>query len=176
MNNKKEILAIVGSTRVDSLNLRLVNAVAELSAEYLAFNIFDKLSQLSHFNPDEVDSPPKEIVDFFRQIEESDGVLICTPEYVFSLPGSLKNALEWTVATTLFTDKPTALITASASGEKAHEQLELIMRTLGANFNEQTQLLINGVKGKVEGETIKDKDTLIAVEKLIKSLIELLGA
>ena len=71
---------------------------------------------------------------FRKSIEEADAVLICTPEYVFSLPGILKNALEWTVSTTVFSDKPTALLTASSSGEKAHESLLLVMKTLGLSL------------------------------------------
>lgn len=79
-----------------------------------------------------------------------------------------------TVSTIVFTDKPTALITASASGEKAHEDLKLIMRTLGATFNQQTQVLIQGVKGKLEGDNITDEETVLKLKQLIASLNELI--
>ena len=71
----------------------------------------------------------------------------------------LKNAIEWCVSTTVFSDKPVGIITASASGEKAHEELKLIMQTVQAIVHEETCLLIKGVKGKVgeEGEMIDAK-------------------
>jgi chromate reductase, NAD(P)H dehydrogenase (quinone) len=165
----------VGSLRENSSNLRIVKAIAELANEQFSVKIYDKIAQLPHFNPDlDSENPPKKIVSFRKQIEQADGIIICTPEYVFSLPGSLKNALEWTVSTIIFTDKPTALITASASGEKAHEELKVIMATIGAKITQQAQVLINGVKGKVEENTIKDEETLERIKELIKSLDELI--
>ncbi|WP_255557723.1 hypothetical protein [Flavobacterium taihuense] len=60
------------------------------------------------------------------------------------------------------------LITASASGEKGHEELQLIMKTIEANFNEDTSLLIKGVRGKVNAEgTIVDNLTLKQIQKFI---------
>ena len=96
------------------------------------------------------DFPPEKVISFRNKIVEADGILLCTPEYVFSLPGSLKNALEWCVSTTIFSNKKTGLITASASGEMAHQQLLLIMKTLEADFEENKQLLIQGIRGKID--------------------------
>jgi chromate reductase, NAD(P)H dehydrogenase (quinone) len=92
-------------------------------------------------------------------IQNADGVIICTPEYVFSIPSGLKNAIEWCIATTIFTDKPCGLITASASGEKGHEELQLIMKTVMVKFTDETTLLIQGVKGKFDeqGNLIDNK-------------------
>src|SRR5690606_15804926 len=88
----------------------------------------------------------------------------------FSIPSGLKNALEWCVSTTVFSDKPTGLITASASGQKGHEELQLIMKTVMAAFTEETILLIQGVKGKIndKGE-ITDTKTRGDLTKFIKS-------
>ena len=123
MSSKKKILAIIGSTRANSSNLKLVQHVAALTTESLDVIIFEGLSELPHFNPDlDTEQPPIAIVKFRQLIADSDGIIICTPEYVFSMPGSLKNAIEWCVSTTLFSKKPTGLITASASGEKGHEE------------------------------------------------------
>lgn len=74
--------------------------------------------------------------------------MISTPEYIFSIPSGLKNAIEWCVSTNVFSDKPLGLITASANGLKGHEVLQMIMRTLETRFNENTLLLIQGIKGK----------------------------
>lgn len=106
---------------------------------------------LPHFNPEEsIENTPESVLTFRDKIEKADGVIICTPEYIFSIPSILKNAIEWCVSTTVFSHKPVGLITASASGRKGHEELQLIMRTIEATFTDQTTLLIQGVKGKVD--------------------------
>lgn len=135
----------------------------------LAIEVYEGLAQLPYFNPDI--ETPRSVVDFINKIEQADAVLICTPEYVFSLPGVLKNALEWTVATTVFLNKPIATIIAASSGQHAHESLSLIMHTFGAIFNEQATLVIRGAKSKLspQGDVI-DEQTLNNVDRLMKSL------
>ncbi len=146
----KTIFAIIGSASENSTNQRLVEFLADSTKSELNWIIFNELKSLSHFDPElSVNNTPKEIIAFRKQIEEADGILICTPEYVFSIPSGLKNAIEWCVSTTVFSEKPTGLITASAQGEKAHEELQLIMKTLMANFTPETTLLISGAKGKI---------------------------
>jgi chromate reductase len=177
MTSKKKILAISGSTRSNSSNLRLLKRIVALTTTIFEVTIFEGISELPHFNPDlDNENPPKSVADFRQQIAEADGIIICTPEYVFSLPGSLKNALEWCVSTTVFSEKPAGLITASASGEKAHEELQLVMKTIETKFNSDTLLLIKGIKGKINdesvithAETATQLDTFIqAFEKLLK--------
>ena len=121
---KKKILAISGSIRKNSTNEFILKAIADLYRNELEVRVYNQIDQLPYFNPDLVkneQSVPKTVKEFYQLIEEADGVLICTPEYVFSLPGALKNALEWTVSTTVFSYKPFAFIVASASGEKAFD-------------------------------------------------------
>jgi chromate reductase len=162
----KKILAISGSTRKNSSNFRLLKKIAALSTNIFEVTIFDKLDQLPHFNPDL--EAPSEIIELRNLVDSADGVIICTPEYVFSLPGSLKNAIEWCVATTVFSNKSVGLITASASGEKGHESLQLIMSTLEAKFDEETTLLIKGIKGKVDAEgEITDPETFQKIRDFI---------
>lgn len=168
---KIKILAITGSTRNNSSNFRILNYISNHLNNEFDVEIFENLAELPHFNPDlDTENPPQEIISFRNKIEQSNGVLICTPEYVFSLPGSLKNALEWCVSTTIFSNKEVGLITASASGEMAHEQLLLIMKTLEAKFDDNTQLLIQGVRGKInaEGEIIGE-ETKEALQNFIKN-------
>ena len=157
MIQKRNILAICGSIREKSANKDIINAIAQIGKEHITITNFD-ISKLPYFNQDITDDiAPKIVLDFREVINQADGVLICTPEYVFSLPGILKNAIEWTVSTTVFTNKPTALITASSSGVKAHESLLLVMNTLGIKTNEDMCLLISGVKSKLnaDGEVIE---------------------
>lgn len=175
---RKKILAISGSTRKDSSNLQIIKAIARLSTDTLEMDIFQELDALPHFNPDLDHDPALPAVAAFRErIVAADGVLICTPEYVFSLPGSLKNAIEWTVSTTIFSHKPVALITASGMGEKAHEALQLIMRTLEAAFTADTQLLIRGPRTKVDaGGEIADGPTREKITALLSAFNALLNS
>jgi NAD(P)H-dependent FMN reductase len=153
MTDKKNILAIIGSASSNSTNLKIVQEISNLTSEEFKLTIFNSLKTLPHFDPElSAENPPEEIVVFRRNIEEADGIIICTPEYVFSIPSGLKNAIEWCVATTVFSDKPTGLITASASGQKGHEELQLIMSTVMAHFTDDTCLLIQGIKGKCNEE------------------------
>lgn len=149
--NKKNILAIIGSASSNSANHKLVEHIACLANEKITLTIYTNLKSLPHFDPElSTTNPPKEIFEFRRNIEQADGIIISTPEYIFSIPSGLKNAIEWCIATTVFSDKPIGLITASASGQKGHEELQLIMKTAIANFTDKTCLLIQGIKGKFD--------------------------
>ena len=171
MTKKKKILAIIGSTKANSSNLRLIKKLGELATEIFDLTIYEGISELPHFNPDlDNENPPKKIMEFRQQISESDGVIISTPEYVFSLPGSLKNALDWCVSTTIFSQKPVGLITASASGEKGHEDLKLVMKTIESKFTQDSTLLIKGIKGKFDKEgNLIDKETIDRLKYFIHS-------
>src|SRR5882672_8885963 len=117
-HQKRRILAIIGSASQNSSNLKLVNIFADHTKDDFDLVIYDQLKTLPHFEPELSDTnPPKQVLEFRNEIEKADGVLISTPEYVFSIPSGLKNAIEWCVATTIFSDKPVGIITASAQGK-----------------------------------------------------------
>jgi chromate reductase len=177
MTSRKKVLAISGSTRKNSSNLQIIKAIKNMAAEKLNIEVYEDLASLPHFNPDlDHDPVPEPVITLRNKIKDADGVLICTPEYVFSLPGSLKNAIEWMVSTTLFSEKPVALITASGLGEKAHESLQLIMKTIYADFNEATQLHISGARAKVTSDgTITDEPTLRKIKALIEAFVQRLN-
>lgn len=171
---KKKIFAISGSTRKNSSNERMLKAIAALYKDTLDVEIYDGIDALPHFNPDlDNEHLPPIVQDFRERIRLSDGVIICTPEYVFSLPGSLKNAIEWNVSTTVFSNKPVAMIVASASGEKAFESLYLVMTTIESKIASKSKLLIKGAKGKIgmNGE-ITDQNALDNIKVLVASLIQ----
>ncbi|UII29721.1 NAD(P)H-dependent oxidoreductase [Fulvivirga ulvae] len=169
---KKKILAISGSTRKQSSNESVLQAIADWYKDELDIKIYDGIDKLPHFNPDLAgENSPEVVKELQEQIKNADGVLICTPEYVFSLPGSLKNAIEWNVATTIFSNKPLATIVASASGEKAFESLNLIMTTLECSLPESSRLLIRGARGKIKDGEVKDAETTNQLKKLMASLI-----
>jgi chromate reductase len=176
MSNLKNIFAIIGSASQNSSNLALVKQVAALTANDFAFTIFDNLKELPHFDPElSLDKTPKIILDFRESINKADGILICTPEYVFSVPSGLKNAIEWCVSTIVFSGKPIGLITASANGQKGHEELKLIMKTVDTKFTEQTTLLIHGIKGKMDKHgKISDARTQNDLSNFINAFKELI--
>ncbi len=176
MARKKNIFVIIGSASKNSSNEKLVDLIANLSEQAFKLTVFTDLKSLTHFDADlTFDNPPQAIVDFRSKIEQADGVLICTPEYVFSIPSGLKNAIEWCVATTVFSDKPLGILTASADGQKGHEELKLIMKTLMAKFSDKTTLLIRGIKGKMNelGELTdhKTRENLITFIEEYKKLV-----
>lgn len=173
-DQKKKVLAISGSTKKNSTNESILKTIADLYKDELEVELFAGIDALPHFNPDlDRNDPPAVVKSFRDSIAQADGVLICTPEYVFSLPGSLKNAIEWCVSTTVFSNKPVAMIVAAASGQMAFESLSLILTTIEARLTNNSKLLIQGAKGKIgkEGE-IKDHTTLQGIRKMMASLVE----
>lgn len=161
MTGKKNIFVIIGSASRNSANEKLMDNFSMLTKDFFNLTVFKDLKLLPHFDPElSVDNPPTEIIEFRKNIENADGIIICTPEYVFSIPSGLKNGIEWCVSTTIFTDRPIGLITASASGQKGHEELQLIMKTVMTKFTDETTLLIQGIKGKInEQGQITDDET-----------------
>lgn len=171
---RKKILAISGSTRKHSTNEIILQTIAEIFVETLDVEIYNQIDELPYFNIDlDKGTPPEAVQEFCQLIKEADGVLICTPEYVFSLPGALKNALEWTVSTTVFSYKPFAFIVAAASGEKAFDSLDLIMKTLLQKpVDDDCKLLIKGGKGKInEAGKLADEKTQNEIRKVLVALI-----
>jgi len=176
MENRYKVFAIIGSASRNSANQKLIENFASFTKDIFDVTIFNDLKSLPHFDTElSSENTPEIIAEFRNNISEADGVLICTPEYVFSIPSGLKNAIEWCVSTTVFSNKPTGIITASAHGVKGHEELQLIMKTITAKFNEDTTLLIHGIKGKIndEGE-ITHEETKIAFNKFIEAYITLI--
>jgi NAD(P)H-dependent FMN reductase len=176
MAEKKNIFVIIGSASQNSANEKLVEHFANLTKEEFRLKIFKDLKLLPHFDPElSINNPPKRIVEFRNEIEKADGIIICTPEYIFSIPAGLKNAIEWCVSTTVFSDKPIGIITASAQGQKGHEELQLIMKTVMTKFTNETILLIQGIKGKIsdtgEIKDCKTKDDLLKFIDAFKGLV-----
>ena len=176
MSQKNHVFVIIGSASSNSANQKLINYIAGLTSDDWTLTIYPGLKTLPHFDPEfSIDNTPASVIEFRQFIERADGVIICTPEYVFSIPSGLKNAIEWCVSTTVFSDKPVGLITASASGVKGHEELQLIMKTIMALCTKETTLLIQGVKGKInENGEITDKETQAAITRFIAAFIEVL--
>ena len=173
MAERKKILAISGSTRQNSSNGNLLKAIAALFEDSMEMNIFEGIAALPHFNPDETDKTIAEVMHFRQLISNADGVIICTPEYAHGVPGSLKNAIDWTVSTNEFSHKPTALITASTDGRAGHAALLETLKTIEAENVEHLQLLISFIRTKINAANIiTDEQTLLAIKTLIADLLQ----
>jgi len=110
------ILGISGSLRRGSHNRRLLRAAGDLLPPGVDLVEWDGLAELPAFDEDLESTPPEAVRDFFAAVEEADALLIATPEYNASLPGALKNAIDWAsrpFPENVLRNKPAAVIGAS---------------------------------------------------------------
>lgn len=176
-----QILAISGSLRAGSTNSHLLRAAASLAPENVHFTFYNGLAELPHFSPElDGDNPPASVIDLRELLQAADGVLICTPEYAFGVPGSLKNALDWTVSTCAFSNKPVAAISASSTymgGDKARASLLLTLTALGANIIDSEDLAIAAVRTKMNTDgKVTDLATIQALKSVVAALVQVIEA
>lgn len=167
---KISILAISGSLRSNSSSNLIMKAMIALASKDIAVTICKDIGNLPHF--DDSDPAPAAVIKFRSQLKEAHGVLICTPEYAFGVPGSLKNALDWTVSSGDFVDKPVALVTASSGGEHAHASLQLTLKAISSKIAEGGTLLISFVRAKIDREGhITDPTLTNALQEVMNAFI-----
>lgn len=169
MKSNKLIVALSGSIRVHSSTQKLLLNLRRYISNEFEYIIYNGLEKLPHFNPDlDGEQPPTEVRAFRALLDQADGVVICTPEYIKGVPGVLKNGLEWLVSSANLYTKPVAVITSSGGGENAHQALQLNLSMLNVNISKERTLLISGVNRKQneDGEFVNHE-----VEKLLRNLI-----
>ncbi|WP_327488612.1 NADPH-dependent FMN reductase [Telluribacter sp.] len=167
------VVAIPGSTRQKSVNHSLIKAITELTAQRLEITVYDGLGRLPQFNPDDdQENVAANVSDFRQLLREADGILICTPEYARGVPGTLKNAIDWTISSGEFPHKPTLLITASTDGTFGHRALMETLKAIEAKNIDNLQLVIQHAKTKISNENrITDESTRHAVEELLDRFV-----
>jgi chromate reductase len=128
------VLLISGSTRSASTNTAALRTVAALAPTGIETSWCDALVELPAFNPDDDGTAHPAVVALHQQISDADAVLLCTPEYAGTLPGSFKNLLDWTVGTADLYEKPTAFlnIAAPGRGDGAAATLVAVLGYVGA--------------------------------------------
>jgi chromate reductase, NAD(P)H dehydrogenase (quinone) len=151
-----KIAVIVGSIRRESINRQLAEGLAKLAQPKAQF-VFSRIDDLPLFSQDLEPSPPAAVARLKGEIEAADGVLIVTPEYNRSIPGVLKNAIDWAsrpYGKNSFNLKPTAALGASggAVGTAAAQQH---LRSILAYLNV-------ALMGQPEGYILFKKDMLDA--------------
>jgi chromate reductase, NAD(P)H dehydrogenase (quinone) len=132
------ILGISGSLRRESHNTRLLRGIGRLLPEGVELEIFDQLAAIPPYSEDYEHETPPAVAALRAAIAGSDAVLVATPEYNASIPGVLKNALDWAsrpVASTPLMGKPAAVIGASTSlfgAIWAQAETRKVLSTIGA--------------------------------------------
>ena len=108
----------------------------------MSIEIYDRLGELPHFNPDlDVNEPPPIIRDLRDLFTNAGGIIISSPEYAHGVPGSLKNALDWLVSAGELVGKPVLLLNASLGGEYAQAALVETLKTMNWNVLVDASLL-----------------------------------
>jgi chromate reductase, NAD(P)H dehydrogenase (quinone) len=173
-----KIAVIVGSLRRESINRKLAEALAKLAGPRAQFTIL-RIDDLPLFNQDQEPNPPAAVTRLKGEIEAADGVLIVTPEYNRSIPGVLKNAIDWAsrpYGKNSFNGKPTAAIGASggAIGTAAAQQhLRSILVYLNVTLMGQPEGYISFKPGLVDDQhNVTDE----SVRKFLQTYVDAFAA
>lgn len=127
------ILAVSGSLQARSSNLSLLQAAPRLAPPGVEITLFDGVRHLPHFDPDlEHGDPPPPVALWRAAIAQSDALLIASPEYGHSLPGSLKNAIDWLIGSGELESKVVGITACTPAPERGRRGLHALSVTLAA--------------------------------------------
>ncbi len=175
-----KVLAISGSLRQDAYSTLLARSTYELTHEGVEVTVFDGLESIPGFNQDlEPDSTPGPVESLRRQIGEADALLIVTPEFNGSIPGALKNAIDWASrphGSSALMGKPAAIVSSSPSpfgGAWAGQHVRKVFSITGTPVVE-TELAIGKVDSKLgpDGRLV-EPEARAQISSLLMELEEL---
>jgi NAD(P)H-dependent FMN reductase len=171
------ILAISGSLRARSSNTSLLHLAAEVAPDDMRIMMYDGLASLPHFNPDDdLDIPPAPVLDLRARVDEADGLLFCSPEYAHGVPGSLKNALDWLVASVELPHKPVALLNASPWATHAQASLIETLTVMSTRIVLEACATIPVTRGDIGADgTIESADIRRAVRDALDAFAGAIG-
>jgi chromate reductase len=177
MNSQITILGLAGSLRKKSYNKSMLNAAVELAPKNMKIDVFD-LGGIPPFNQDLETKPPVRVRELKAKIRAADAVLIATPEYNYSVPGVLKNAIDWTsrpYADNVWEDKPVALMSASTGmlgGARAQYHLRQTFVFLNAHPLNKPEVMMPHAQEKIsENGKVNDETTRKLIGELLKALV-----
>lgn len=177
MNKPLTILGIAGSLRQASLNRAALRAAQQLVPDGASLEIFD-LDGIPPFNQDEEAHPPERGVEFKKRIRAADAILIVTPEYNYSIPGVLKNAIDWAsrpYGDSAWEGKPVALMGASMGAQgtsRAQYHLRQVFVFLNMYpLNRPEVMITNATQRFDEKGNLKDEETKAHIQKLLVALV-----
>ena len=172
-----DILMLVGSLRAESWTAQLTGAAAALLPDGTEARVYDALGELPHYDQDlDTDQPPASVAAFREAVRRSDGLVVATPEYNGSMPGVLKNAIDWASrprGASSLAGKPVAVISVSPSprgAQWAREEAEKVLRVAGAVPLEKS-LGVPSVHAAVVDGRLADADVERALRELLLSLV-----
>jgi chromate reductase len=168
------ILAISGSLRAASANTRLIEALGLVAPPQVEVVIYRGLGKLPHFNPDlDGDAPPAAVLELRRQVGLCDGLVICSPEYAHGVAGTMKNALDWLVASLEFAGTPVALINASPSSEFAQPQMRETLAVMSGEVVDTASVTVPLQGGKqTAAEVAADPDMSAKLRAALSALVD----
>jgi chromate reductase len=170
------ILGISGSLRRDSHNTSLLRAAAEAAGPEIAFELYDGLKEIPPYDEDD-DVHPRAVTvaRLDAAIAEADAVLFSTPEYNASIPGQLKNAIDWVsrpVATNVLRNKPVAVVGASTGAFGAvwaQAELRKVLSTLGARVLDH-ELPVPHAHTRFEEGVLTDDEIRVGLAEAMEAL------
>ncbi len=165
------LLLVSGSLQRVSTNRALLDVATQCANDVAEVSQSEHIGTLPHFNPDIADDDQPAVTEWRNALATADGVIIASPEYAHSLPGSLKNALDWIVGSGELYDKPVGLMSAGTSGgERALDALAQTLRAQGANV--VARVSVAGVRPKLDEDgNIADRDTISEICALVTDLV-----
>ncbi len=143
------IVAISGSLRAASFNTALLRAAASLAPDGMDIAVYEGLGDLPHYSPErdhyharDLGASPDSVGALRSAIGAADGAIICTPEYAYGIPGSLKNALDWLVSS----GEAISASPSASGGDRAFTALLLTLSALEATVPERARMVVPSVK------------------------------
>lgn len=173
------VLAIAGSLRRDSYNRRLLEAACGHAPAGLTVEIYPGLGAIPPFDEDLEQDDPAPVAALVAAVAASDGVLIASPEYNQSLPGVLKNALDWLSRSPLevLANKPAAIIGATTGrwGTRyAQKELRHVLTAIGARVVAQPQLYLASAGRQFDTSgRLADPDSVAVLREVLAALCKL---
>ena len=178
MNKPIHILGIAGSLRRQSYNRGALRAAIELAPEGATVEVFE-LDGLPAFNQDEDQTPPAKVVDLKKRIREADAILFVTPEYNYSIPGVMKNAIDWAsrpYGDSAWNGKAAAIMGVSVGGiatARAQYHLRQMMVFLNMFPINQPEVMIGNAGEKFDKDgNLTDEKTRDYIRKLLQNLVD----
>ena len=178
MTQPSRILGIAGSLRRASYNRAALRAATALVPAGATLDAFE-LDGIPGFNQDEEQNPPPRVVELKRSIRAADALLIVTPEYNYSVPGVLKNAIDWAsrpYGDSAWSGKPAAIMGASVGTigtARAQYHLRQIFVFLNVLAINQPEVMIGNAATRFDGDgNLTDETTKKLIGDLLRNLVE----